>query len=75
MEFGDYGCSGADRRGAEGAGDPDVRAGGVRPPGGAIAHTLAKRFNVPAAPHVYHRDLPEMVDVWLQAGHTSVMLD
>lgn len=42
---------------------------------GAIAHTLAKRFNVPAALHLDHGDSPEMVDACLEAGFTSVMLD
>jgi tagatose 1,6-diphosphate aldolase GatY/KbaY len=42
---------------------------------GAIAKTLAKRYNVPAALHLDHGDSPEMVDACLEAGYSSVMLD
>jgi len=50
---------------------------GLLPPAkmGAIAHTLAKRYNVRAALHLDHGDSPEMVDACLEAGYTSVMLD
>ena len=50
---------------------------GLLPPAqmGAIAKTLAKRYNVRAALHLDHGDSPEMVDACLDAGYTSVMLD
>jgi tagatose 1,6-diphosphate aldolase GatY/KbaY len=50
---------------------------GLLPPAqmGAIAHTIAKRYNVRAALHLDHGDSPEMVDACLEAGYSSVMLD
>ena len=42
---------------------------------GAIAHTVAKQFNVPAALHLDHGDSLELVEACLNAGYTSVMLD
>jgi len=50
---------------------------GLLPPAqmGAIAHALAKRYNVRAALHLDHGSSPEMVDACLEAGYTSVMLD
>ena len=50
---------------------------GLLPPAqmGAVAQTLAKRYNVRAALHLDHGDSPEMVDACLDAGYSSVMLD
>jgi ketose-bisphosphate aldolase len=50
---------------------------GLLPPAqmGAVAHALAKRYNVRAALHLDHGSTPEMVDACLEAGYTSVMLD
>jgi ketose-bisphosphate aldolase len=50
---------------------------GLLPPAqmGAIAHALAKRYNVRAALHLDHGDSLEMVEACLAAGYTSVMLD
>ncbi len=50
---------------------------GLLPPAqmGAIAQSIAKRYNVRAALHLDHGDSPEMVDACLDAGYTSVMLD
>jgi tagatose 1,6-diphosphate aldolase GatY/KbaY len=50
---------------------------GLLPPAlmGAVAHTLARRYNVRAALHLDHGDSLEMVDACLEAGYTSVMLD
>jgi len=50
---------------------------GLLPPAqmGAIAHSLAKRYNVRAALHLDHGDSLDMVDACLAAGYTSVMLD
>jgi tagatose 1,6-diphosphate aldolase GatY/KbaY len=50
---------------------------GLLPPAqmGAVAHTLARRYNVRAALHLDHGDSPETVDACLGAGYTSVMLD
>ncbi|MGA2984793.1 MAG: class II fructose-bisphosphate aldolase [Terriglobia bacterium] len=42
---------------------------------GAVAYTVARRYNVRAALHLDHGDSPEMVDACLDAGYTSVMLD
>jgi len=42
---------------------------------GAVAHTLARRYNVRAALHLDHGDSPATVDACLKAGYTSVMLD
>jgi len=42
---------------------------------GAVAHTVAKRFSIPAALHLDHGDSPEVVTACLDAGYTSVMLD
>ena len=42
---------------------------------GAIAHAVAKQFNVPAALHLDHGDSLELVEACLNAGYTSVMLD
>jgi ketose-bisphosphate aldolase len=42
---------------------------------GAIAQTLARRFNVRAALHLDHGNSMEMVEACLRAGYTSVMLD
>lgn len=50
---------------------------GLLPPAqmGAIAQSIAKRYNVRAALHLDHGDSPEMVDACLDAGYSSVMLD
>jgi len=50
---------------------------GVLPPllMGAVAHTVAARFRVPAALHLDHGDSVDLVEVCLAAGYTSVMLD
>jgi tagatose 1,6-diphosphate aldolase GatY/KbaY len=42
---------------------------------GAVAHTVAQRFSIPAALHLDHGDSPEIVNACLDAGYTSVMLD
>lgn len=42
---------------------------------GAVAHTVARRFSVPAALHLDHGDSLEVVQACLEAGYTSVMLD
>ncbi|MCX6991916.1 MAG: class II fructose-bisphosphate aldolase [Kiritimatiellaeota bacterium] len=42
---------------------------------GAVAHTVARGFTVPAALHLDHGDSMEMVQACLEAGYTSVMLD
>ena len=42
---------------------------------GAVAHTIARKFNVRAALHLDHGNSVEMVDACLNAGYTSVMLD
>jgi len=42
---------------------------------GAVAHTVARRFNTPAALHLDHGDSLELVEACLSAGFTSVMLD
>ena len=40
-----------------------------------ITRAIAAKYNVPAALHLDHGDSPELVDVCLKAGYTSVMLD
>jgi len=42
---------------------------------GAIAQTVARRFQVRAALHLDHGDSLELVEACLAAGYTSVMLD
>jgi len=42
---------------------------------GAVARTLARRFEVRAALHLDHGDSLELVEACLTAGYTSVMLD
>ena len=42
---------------------------------GAVAHTVARRFSIPAALHLDHGDSPEVVTACIAAGYTSVMLD
>jgi ketose-bisphosphate aldolase len=42
---------------------------------GAVAQTVARRFNTPAALHLDHGDSLELVEACLAAGFTSVMLD
>lgn len=42
---------------------------------GAVAHAIARRFNVPAALHLDHGDSLSQVEACLAAGYTSVMLD
>jgi tagatose 1,6-diphosphate aldolase GatY/KbaY len=42
---------------------------------GAVAHALAKRFDVPAALHLDHGNSLEQVEACLAADYTSVMLD
>lgn len=42
---------------------------------GAVAHALAKRFEVTAALHLDHGNSIEQVEQCLAAGYTSVMLD
>jgi len=41
----------------------------------AVAHALAKRFNLPAALHLDHGDSFTQVQACLDSGYTSVMLD
>ena len=42
---------------------------------GAVAHTVARRYSIPAALHLDHGDSPEIVAACLAARYTSVMLD
>jgi tagatose 1,6-diphosphate aldolase GatY/KbaY len=42
---------------------------------GAVAQTVARRFNAPASLHLDHGDSLELVEACLASGFTSVMLD
>jgi tagatose 1,6-diphosphate aldolase GatY/KbaY len=42
---------------------------------GRVCHTIASKYNVPAALHLDHGDSPATVELCLAASYTSVMLD